>query len=73
MALPVADLLMQKGCFCTLRLPEALLVEPYGLIRVRGRPLSPSVWAFYLRLKNAFLPVPKTVVLPDASHSNDIR
>lgn len=55
LASPVADLLLRKGQFCTLRLTESLVVEPYGLIRVKGRPLSPAVASFYERLKRDFV------------------
>lgn len=55
MSLPVSELMMQMGRFKLLELPEPFLLEPYGIIRVRGRTLSPTVKAFYERLKQRFL------------------
>jgi DNA-binding transcriptional LysR family regulator len=41
-AAPVADVLRASGGLRTLALAEPIPAEPYGLIRVKGRPLSPA-------------------------------
>lgn len=47
-ALPVADLLQATGgAFEVLRLTEPLMVEPFGLIRLRSRALSPGAELVY--------------------------
>lgn len=46
-AVPVADLFVGPGRFRKLPLSEPLTVEPYGLIRAAGRPLSPAAAVFY--------------------------
>ena len=40
---PVADLLMVEGQLRRLALRESITVEPFGLITVKDRPLSPAV------------------------------
>ncbi|WP_334173973.1 LysR substrate-binding domain-containing protein [Pseudoxanthobacter sp.] len=47
MAIPVADLMMEAGNFRRLPLTERLEVEPFGLIRARGRQLSPAAEVLY--------------------------
>ena len=48
---PVADLFLAAGRFTKLKLTERLTVEPYGLIRMHNRPLSPAAAAFYATLE----------------------
>jgi DNA-binding transcriptional LysR family regulator len=47
LAAPVGDLFVGAGRFAKLRLSEPLTVEPYGLIRLAGRPLSPAAAELY--------------------------
>lgn len=42
LALPVAELFLAAGRFRILPLTERITVEPYGLMRVKDRPLSPA-------------------------------
>ena len=44
---PVADLFVRSGDLVRLELAEPLTVEPYGLISVRGRPMSPAARILY--------------------------
>lgn len=44
---PVAELFAHAGDLVRLHLAEPLVVEPYGLIRVRGRPMSPAARILY--------------------------
>ncbi len=47
MATSVAELMMEAGNFRCLPLTERLEVEPFGLIRARGRQLSPAAEVLY--------------------------
>lgn len=58
LAAPVAALFTASGDFVTLSLAEPITIEPFGLIRVRGRPLSPAARILYeaVRRPQAALP-----------------
>ncbi|BBE70688.1 LysR family transcriptional regulator [Oharaeibacter diazotrophicus] len=58
---PVADLFLAAGRFVKLSLTEKLTVEPYGLIRIAGRPLSPAAAAFYATLEDLVWGLPAPV------------
>ena len=47
LAAPVAELFARSGDLVRLELTEPLTVEPYGLISVRGRPMSPAARILY--------------------------
>ena len=47
LAIPVAELFLSAGAFRILKLDHPLTVEPFGLITVRGRPLSPPARVMY--------------------------
>jgi DNA-binding transcriptional LysR family regulator len=44
---PVAEMFLGTGAFRTLSLAEPIPIEPYGLVRVKGRPLSPAARILY--------------------------
>lgn len=50
LAEPIVDLFLAAGRYHKLVLSEDLTVEPYGIIRMKGRPLSPAAAAFYATL-----------------------
>ncbi|TBW38741.1 LysR family transcriptional regulator [Siculibacillus lacustris] len=39
---PVAEIFLKTGDYRTLTLAEPIAIAPYGLLRVKGRPLSPA-------------------------------
>lgn len=47
LAAPVGELFITAGRFVRLKLSEPLTVEPFGLIRLAGRPLSPAAAELY--------------------------
>jgi DNA-binding transcriptional LysR family regulator len=47
LASPVAELFLTSGNFEILPLLEPITVEPFGLVKVLGRPLSPSAQVLY--------------------------
>lgn len=47
LARPVADMFLGSGAFVMLPLDEPIVDEPFGLIRVRDRPLSPAARVLY--------------------------
>ena len=47
LAIPVADLFLTSGNFKILKFSEPITVEPFGLVRVKDRPLSPSAQVLY--------------------------
>lgn len=56
---PVARLIAEAvGAFAVLETAEPISVEPYGLIRVRGRPLSPSAELVYEAVRAALFAAP---------------
>jgi DNA-binding transcriptional LysR family regulator len=44
---PVADLFCATGYFVRLPLTERIMIEPYGLIKLRDRVLSPTAQLLY--------------------------
>ena len=47
LAIPVAELFLSAGNFHVLKLTETMTVEPFGLLKVKDRPLSPSAQVLY--------------------------
>lgn len=47
LAAPVAELFVRSGDLVRLKLSEPLIAGPYGLICVRGRPMSPAARILY--------------------------
>ncbi|WP_207477035.1 LysR family transcriptional regulator [Arenibaculum pallidiluteum] len=55
LAIPVAELFLKAGAFRILQLDEPLSVEPFGLVTVRGRPLSPPAQVMYAAVEQHLL------------------
>ncbi|WP_181701477.1 LysR family transcriptional regulator [Chthonobacter albigriseus] len=55
-ALKVGELLLSAGRFKLLPLTERITVEPYGLIKARGRPLSPAAEVLYRAVEDELFP-----------------
>ncbi|WP_083656406.1 LysR family transcriptional regulator [Mongoliimonas terrestris] len=51
LAIPVAELFLSAGSFRLLRLEDPVAVEPYGLIKVKGRALSPAASVLYAAIE----------------------
>ncbi|WP_407049649.1 LysR family transcriptional regulator [Methyloraptor flagellatus] len=51
LAIPVAELFVTSGNFKILKFSEPITVEPFGLVRVRDRPLSPSAQVLYAAIE----------------------
>ncbi|WP_246329572.1 LysR family transcriptional regulator [Chthonobacter rhizosphaerae] len=51
LAIPVAEMFLSAGSFKILRLEERVTVEPFGLIKVKGRPLSPAAAVLYAAIE----------------------
>lgn len=56
MATSVADLMMSAGQFCKLPLTERVMVEPFGLIKAKGRKLSPAAEVLYQAVAAQLMP-----------------
>jgi len=56
LAAPVAALFTGSGDYVTLNLAEPITIEPFGLLRVRGRPLSPAARILYEAVRRPDVP-----------------